>query len=260
MSRYVSWRVERVEETASTNDLARAHVLRRWEKGEATDAGGLRAFVAKQQTSGRGQHGRAWESPAGGLYLSAVVEIVPKYRGQLALMTGVAVGEALHNLLKLQAQLRWPNDVVLGGKKVGGILCEGVAQEQRWAGIVGIGINANVQVGDLPADVRGRATSVLEITGRPVGLEGLELSILGALSRVLKRVAEEGLAPVVEQFRHWDALAGHDLVIGVDDERVKGVGAGIDPQGHLLLRTEAGERVVERGTVLEIDGEVLRRA
>ncbi len=146
----MDWRIEKLEVAESTNDVARERLLACWGRGES--AAGI-VVVAARQTGGRGQHGRRWESPVGGLYLSAVVEdISPALRGKLALVAGVAAAEAIGGLSGVEGlRLRWPNDLMIGGKKVGGILCEAVAMgEQKWAGIVGIGINVRAKVDDFP--------------------------------------------------------------------------------------------------------------
>ena len=158
MERNLVWRVERVGEVDSTNRVAAERVLARWEAGESV-AGMV--IVAERQSAGRGQHGRRWESPAGGMYLSAVVELIPaEARAVLALVVGVAVAEAIN------ARIRWPNDLVIGDKKVGGILCESLAQGARWTAVIGIGINVNTEVQALPPEIQSRATS-LAGAGRP---------------------------------------------------------------------------------------------
>src|ERR1051325_2214642 len=101
------------------------------------------SIIADSQSAGRGQHARAWQSPVGGLYLSAIVEQVPQSaRDKLALLAGVSVANALANLAPVQ--LRWPNDIMLQNKKLGGILCESLAQGANWASIIGIGLNINI--------------------------------------------------------------------------------------------------------------------
>jgi BirA family biotin operon repressor/biotin-[acetyl-CoA-carboxylase] ligase len=254
-----TWHVERVEETPSTNDLAREYLLNLWQDGNAPRDAGCRAFVAERQTSGRGQHGRRWESPPGGLYLSAIVQDVePRFRSRLAIIAGVAVGYALRDVTTTEPQLRWPNDIVVEGKKLGGILCEAVALNDRWEGIVGIGLNVNTRLDRLPPEVRTRSTSLFELTGRSTSLDHVELYLLGRLADMLQRVRVEGLAPIVERFARWDALAGHRVVVSIDDRTVEGTAAGVTADGALRVTGGAGERIIDRGTLLEIDGQRLR--
>src|SRR4051794_10784729 len=117
----VKWNLQQLDEVDSTNRLAAAEVMERWNGGGSAE--GI-AILARQQTAGRGQHGRRWESAEGGLYLSAVLENVhADVRNRMALAAGIAVIAELEPLLRLQ--IRWPNDIVTpAGKKMAGILCE----------------------------------------------------------------------------------------------------------------------------------------
>lgn len=248
-----------MDETPSTNDLARDYLLNLWQTDNPPPAASPVAFVAKRQTSGRGQHGRRWESPQGGLYLSAIVhDLDPRYRGRLALIAGVAAAAAVRDVTRVEPALRWPNDLVVDGRKLGGILCEAVALHDRWGGIVGIGLNVNTRLERLPPGVRPRSTSLLELTGKSVSLDHLELYLLGRLSESLARVRLEGLAPIIDRFARCDALAGRHVIVRVDDRTVEGAAAGITADGHLRVVTPAGDVALDRGTLLEIDGQQLR--
>jgi BirA family transcriptional regulator, biotin operon repressor / biotin---[acetyl-CoA-carboxylase] ligase len=250
------WNVERHAEVTSTNDLARERIFQCWADNMRIQS---LAFTAERQTFGRGQHGRRWESPTGGLYLSAIVhDLEPRLRPHLALIAGVAVGYALRDVIDLPVQLRWPNDVVVEGKKLGGILCEAVALEGRWGGIVGIGLNVNTRLERLPPEVRSRSTSVFELMGRSTSLDHVELFVLARLSDVLRQVRFERLAPVANRFAQWDALSGHQVIVEIDGRTVEGLASGITEEGFLRVDSEQGETIIERGTLLEIDGQSVR--
>jgi BirA family biotin operon repressor/biotin-[acetyl-CoA-carboxylase] ligase len=256
----IAWRIERHGEVESTNALALEHVRAAFAgKDSERQLEGL-VIVAERQTGGRGQHGRAWESPAGGLYMSALVEQVQaEQRGVLALIAGVAVARALQeqgHAVKLQ----WPNDIVLasGGRKLGGILCEAMASGTRWAGIVGIGLNVNTSISDLPAALRGRATSLLTHTGRRQDLRVIENRVLAELAIVLQRTAQEGVGAVVESVRELDALRGQWVQLQNGDEEVSAAGAGIGDAGELLLETSSGVRGFATGTIVAVNGMRLR--
>jgi BirA family biotin operon repressor/biotin-[acetyl-CoA-carboxylase] ligase len=188
-----------------------------------------------------------------------VEHVAPEHRGILALMAGVAVARALQELGHA-AKLQWPNDIVLasGGKKLGGILCEAIASGTRWAGIMGIGLNVNTQIADLPPTLRGRATSFLAHTGHKSDLRAIEDRVLAELNTVLRQTAEDGIEPVVESVRELDALRGQWVHLQNGDEEVSAAGAGIGEAGELLLDTSDGVRAFATGTILAVNGTRLR--
>jgi BirA family biotin operon repressor/biotin-[acetyl-CoA-carboxylase] ligase len=202
--------------------------------------------MAEEQTAGRGQHGRGWESPAGGLYLSLALEDVPaEWRARLALVMGLVVVEALGGAGVGGLAVRWPNDVLLKGKKMGGILCEGVAMGDRWAAVVGIGVNVR-QVA-LSPEVRGTATS-LEAGGVDLSREQVAKAIAEQWDRLTGEAPE--LRAIIRRLRPRDALAGRRVRV-VDGTVVnEGTAAGLDDSGRLLLQLGAGKTAaLERGIV-----------
>ena len=143
---------EQFDELDSTNRLAAERILAAWDAGRSPER---TLITAARQTAGRGQHGRRWESPPGGLYFSAVVERVPaEFRDRLALVAGLAVARTLC-AADVPAMIRWPNDVLIDGKKVAGILCEALARGEHWAAIIGVGVNVSTDIG--PAFPRSSA-------------------------------------------------------------------------------------------------------
>jgi BirA family biotin operon repressor/biotin-[acetyl-CoA-carboxylase] ligase len=256
--RYAQWQVERVGEVDSTNRVAADRVRAAWEAGKSA-AGTV--IVAERQSAGRGQHGRRWESPAGGLYLSAVVEAVASpWRDKLALVAGVAAAEGVRLSERIQPRLRWPNDLMLGGKKVGGILCEGLAEGQRWAGIIGVGINVNTQVEDLPTGLRQRTTSLLAEDGRRHDAGEVERRLLGELAEGLRQLAEEGCVPVIGRVRQLDDLKGKRITFDGGGEPLEGTACGIGDLGELLIHLDHGPlRGFLSGSVLAVDGVSLRQ-
>jgi BirA family biotin operon repressor/biotin-[acetyl-CoA-carboxylase] ligase len=250
------WRVEHLEETSSTNDVARDRALAAWARGQPAE--GI-AVAADRQTGGRGQHGRAWERPPGGLYLSAVVERVPAdLRDKLALIAGVAAAAALDAAGVAGAMLRWPNDLVLGGRKAGGILCEAAALGDRWAGIVGVGINVNTAPADFSAALRPRATSLSAHDGRTRVVNGLLAALLAALAAELGSLATDGLPAVVRRARARDPLRGRVITVDAGGRVARGLAAGLADDGTLRVQTRCGMATLARGTLLEVDGHPVR--
>lgn len=255
-----TWRVERHELVESTNTLAAERVRAAF--AEAVNIDRL-AIVAEKQTGGRGQHGRVWESPAGGLYVSAVVqEMAAGAREKLSLLAGGVVAKALRECEgEMPLHLRWPNDVMLGGaegQKVAGILCESIGQGSQFAVIVGIGINVNTEVARLPMELRGRATSLRHFLGREANPEKILAVLLMGLDGLLWH---EGLVrQIFEEVRAMDCLYEQAVEFQHDQEVVKGVGAGIDERGHLLIRMgrDGPVRAFASGTLRSVNGRALR--
>ena len=202
--------------TDSTNDRARALA-----------AGGAphgTLVTASAQTAGRGRQGRTWVAPEGRALLMSLV--VRSWDELLSLRAGLAVADAVGP----HARVKWPNDVLVEGRKVAGVLVEGRPQE-GWA-VVGIGVNVAVAPADFPAELRDVA-GTLGLS--PADVEPFLGAVLGALEQ---RLGEDG-SEVVEALTAVDALAGRE----VSHASVTGVACGIDGAGRLLVRPQTG-RVV----------------
>jgi BirA family biotin operon repressor/biotin-[acetyl-CoA-carboxylase] ligase len=197
--------------------------------------------LAEEQVRGRGRGGRRWHSPAGSGILLGYLHR-PRHSsvaGVLALRVGLAVGETLA-ALGIDAWLKWPNDVVVRGRKAGGILCEArsVSGEVAW---VGVGLGLNVR-GPVPPEVAQRALALDEV--RP-GITRLE--VLEALMPRLHRLADAPMLSETERhaYQRLDWLAGREVV-----EPVRGRVAGVDAEGALRIETGSGTERVLAGTVV----------
>jgi BirA family transcriptional regulator, biotin operon repressor / biotin---[acetyl-CoA-carboxylase] ligase len=186
--------------------------------------------TAAEQTDGRGRQGRSWQAPAASALLCSLVLRDPP--ALLPIAAGVAVAE----LVGSEAMLKWPNDVLVRGRKVGGILVEGRPQES-WA-VLGIGINVAVTLGDLPEELRDSAGTL------GLGPEAIEPT----LARLLTLLEQWLAAPDHATLAAWrtrDALRDAPL----DWNQGSGTGAGIDDQGRLLVRTGSTITTLEAGEV-----------
>jgi BirA family biotin operon repressor/biotin-[acetyl-CoA-carboxylase] ligase len=158
--------MKRVAQAESTNSLA-------LEMGKQGAAAGT-VVVAETQTRGRGRQQRAWFSPPGtGLYFSVILrpQLDPVELPKITLVAGVAVCEAIEQACQVSFGLKWPNDLLFGGKKCGGILCEtgpltGTDNGRGILVILGVGLNITIPESTFPAELRARATSLLAATGR----------------------------------------------------------------------------------------------
>ncbi len=247
----MNWRRERHAVAASTNQLALDRISAALACGESLH--GL-VIVAERQTAGRGQHGRTWESPPGGLYLSAVIDQVHESnRPRLSLLAGAAVAIALDRLGVGGAGIWWPNDIVIGEKKIAGILCESGALGGAWAGIIGVGINVETVLEDLPESLRTRATS-LRAAGVELSVATVEEALLVALGELL----DKPFSAVLRQVRKRNALAGKSILVRQGDQTLHAVANGIGEEGELLITVEGMTRPIRDGTLIEVEGRRLR--
>ena len=198
--------------------------------------------VAEEQTAGRGRRGTQWVSPPGaGIYLSFVAR--PRSSSTTSLITlaaGVGVREGIQAATGLAADLKWPNDLIVGKRKLAGILAEGLAiGTPDQAVIIGVGIN--IQAATYPPDVEARATSLESELGRPVdGDEVLD----GVLNGLWDRLALLDQNPS-DILQAWRAASPSAIGTRVEWEGRHGITAGIDDNGALLVKTGTGiERII----------------
>jgi BirA family biotin operon repressor/biotin-[acetyl-CoA-carboxylase] ligase len=228
--------IHRYNIVGSTNDIAIQ--MARQGAPEGT------VVVAQGQTAGRGRHGRIWASPAGeGLYLSLILEppVSLDRLWQLSFLVAVAVAEAVEIVSKVQPQLKWPNDILLNGKKVAGILIEspsiressGSKETARESGfsdrrlvVVGIGVNVNTK--KFPPDIESTATSIALTTGHPIEVAEFERVILNSIASWYSTYIRLGFDPVVDEWKKLDGTIGR------------------------VVKVENGQQGVE-GTVVEVD-------
>lgn len=222
---------------------------------EKADAGAPDGFLvtADQQTAGRGRLGRAWLSePGSGLYLSLVLrpQVTPAKSLALTLAAGLAVARGVGKTCGVKCDIRWPNDVLIGEKKLAGILVEMTADENRVRHVVlGVGININQQA--MPPELEATATSLRIETGCEWARDLVLDAILGELSRYYEMFLERGTPAVVEAFsRASSYVQGKRVRIEGAGEELTGVTAGLDSAGMLLLRDDDGVvRPVVAGSV-----------
>jgi BirA family biotin operon repressor/biotin-[acetyl-CoA-carboxylase] ligase len=208
--------------TSSTNDRARELAARGAPHGALVTAGA--------QSAGRGRQGRAWSAPPGRALLCSLIVRPP--HELISLAAGVAVAEVVGP----QSAIKWPNDVLLEGRKVAGILVEGRPQE-GWA-VLGVGVNVAVRATDFPPELRERAGSL--------GLEpGAVETVLTRLLAALERWLAAPDTAVLGAVRGRDALRGHPVRWAGG----AGVGAGVDERGRLRVDTDSGVVALDAGEV-----------
>jgi len=221
----------------STNSLA-------LERGQAGERAGT-VWVAETQTKGRGRLGKGWESPTGtGLYCTVLLRpvISSRHLARITLAAGLATALAIDEVSGLASLIKWPNDVLIQGQKVAGILAE-----CRLSGggeplvALGIGINLETSYDQFPQKLRSRATSLVIASGRVIGKGVMLGTLLRRLDPMIARLEQGDFAGILNEWRAKDATAHNPLTwLTTDGRAVHGVSLGPDQEGLLVIRDNAG--------------------
>ena len=208
--------------------------------------------TAGAQRAGRGRMTRVWFSPPDvNLYFSLLLRpaVEPLRAASLPLVAGLAVAEALAELAPGTApQIKWPNDILMGGKKVCGILCEMQAETDCVSHIIpGIGVNVNLAREELPEELRERATSLRIEAGRRFSRAAVLAAILNRFEPLYLRWCAEGFEPLLAAVAARDALLGRTITLEQGGQRVTGTAEGILSDGALRLRSAQGAMPVYSG-------------
>lgn len=217
--------------------------------------GGL--VLAEEQTAGRGRRDRSWASTAYlGIYASLILRpAIPAPRSPLlTLMASVAVADALNEVCGLGPRIKWPNDVLVSGRKIAGVLGEvrGAEPEVREM-VVGIGVNVNHSAADFPAEFASGATSVRLETGSPADRAPILAAILEGFERRYARLLRDGPATLLGEWASFSTLPiGSPIAVDALSGRIEGVLSGIDEEGALILRgAHGGEHRIAFGEIVD---------
>jgi BirA family biotin operon repressor/biotin-[acetyl-CoA-carboxylase] ligase len=227
------------KETESTNILAR-------DMAGSVDEGTV--IIAESQTGGRGRMGRKWISPEGGIWLSVVLKprMQPLHAPRITLLAGVAVAKTIRNF-GLSAKIKWPNDVLINGKKVCGILTEiGAEMDSIQYIVVGIGIDANVDTETFPEEFRDSSTSLKNELGYDINRVEFVQKLLIELESLYLKFQKEGFTSIIEEWRMMSATIGQWVKITTQSRIMYGEAVGVDSDGALILETGEGrlEKIV----------------
>lgn len=239
-------RLVRLQETGSTNDDAKRMAR------EGAPEGTI--VVAERQTAGRGRRGRSWVAPPGtALMLSVILRppVAPVQAPLLVFLAAAAVREAAEELLAETAResastppepllIKWPNDVVAGGRKLCGVLVETSAEPERvhWC-VVGVGVNVNQRAEDFPPSLREQATSLRLLAGAPLDRDAVLERIVRGMERRYQEAVGSGLTSLVAEARRYSATLGRPVrVHQADGVHWDGVAVDIRDDGALLVRAE----------------------
>ncbi len=208
--------------------------------------------IAETQTGGKGRRGRRWISPKGNLYMSVVLRPdVPLHKAPLVtLMGAVAAATAIGKQCGIAAGIKWPNDIFINGKKVCGLLTEMSAEQDRIRHIVlGIGVDVNMDTGELPEELRQIATTLQTETGHRLNRAALVQEILRELERWYHAFLDHPHA-VLKEWERLNITTGNRVAVGGTGETIAGIAEQIDDEGRLVIRQDDGTlRTVAAGDV-----------
>ncbi len=237
------------EETTSTNDII--------EKLARDGAKEGAVVFAESQTKGRGRLGRKWISPARrGLWFSVLLrpDLRPQGATQLTVAAATALARAIRKQTNLQPEIKWPNDILISGKKVVGILTELSAELDHIKHVIlGIGVDVNLTASELPPDLRKIATSLKIESGQTINRAELAAEILRELDFDYQRIRKNNFEAVANEWEENCCTLGRNVSISLGSRTIQGRAESLDADGALLVRTQHGhlERIIGGDVSLE---------
>ncbi|MBF0356953.1 MAG: biotin--[acetyl-CoA-carboxylase] ligase [Magnetococcales bacterium] len=222
------------QKTDSTN--VQAGILARQGAKDGT------VVVADHQTEGKGRLGRVWESPIGGnLYFSLILrpEIEPRYAAQLTLLTGLALAEAISGVGADGVEIKWPNDLLLGGRKVAGILTEmAVEESQIQFVVIGVGVNVNVELTGFTEEIGNIAATLSGHLKKQIKRSAFLADFLSRFLGWYRWYLAEGFAPIRSIWLKQSRIKGRRVQVNLLDESFTGWAVDLDVDGFLLVKRE----------------------
>ena len=246
---YIGKEIFYFPELKSTNIIAKEKALHR---AEGIDEGTL--IIAERQSAGKGRLGREWFSPVGGIWLSIILypQLSPSYISRITLMTAVAAVKAIKICTQIKPQIKWPNDILINEKKVCGILTEMSAELDiiNWV-VVGIGINANIDLRDFPKDIREKTISLKEISGKEISRVKLAQAFLQEFEKYYKILKRREFSSILKEWKLYSHTLGRKIRVDMGEKIITGEAVDINEEGALILKKEDDELVeIISGTII----------
>jgi len=234
-TRFVGRSVHHYRTVVSTNSVC-------WELAARCESEGT-VVIADEQTGGRGRSGRSWHSPPGlGVWASILLApgVPPGRVAPLSIVTAISAAEALGDSTGVRAGIKWPNDIVAGGRKLGGVLVESgeTVGDPIETAVVGIGIDVGQEPGDFPPELRETATSVRMLTGEPADRDGILAAFLTQFEDDYRTFVVEGFQSMRERWRGLSTTLGRDIRIESAGTTREGRVVDISPEGALVIEDD----------------------
>lgn len=241
------FRIEHFSEVDSTNEVAKQLAL------EGAPEGSV--IISEIQRKGRGRKEREWFSPKGGVWMSIILrpEISPSQAAPLTLIAGLAVAKTLSRLYNLKCKLKWPNDVLINEKKVCGVLTE-ISAEAGGINyvIVGIGLNANIDIDSFPGEFRGAATSIKNALNKEILRDELVKRLLKELEKLYKIFQKQGFSKLKEEWKKSASTIGKKVRIIAERRTIEGIARDVGESGELFVETREGIEKIISGDCIHL--------
>jgi len=245
---FIGHEINYFAEVTSTNDVAKELAAKGAKEGTVV--------LAETQTQGKGRLGRRWLSPKGGIWFSVILrpKITAKDSYQLTFMAAVVIAKTIRKMFKVDAEIKWPNDVLVNERKVCGILTESrVRGDAMDFAVIGIGVNANVDLASFPKDLRSSVTSLeAEVKGE-VGRERFLCALLKELENYYTMIQQKKFEFVLEEWKSLTTLFGAHVEVTSFEGKVRGLAVGVNRNGGL-------EVLLKNGTIRKVlSGDVVKQ-
>jgi BirA family biotin operon repressor/biotin-[acetyl-CoA-carboxylase] ligase len=227
--------IHRFYQVTSTNELAKDMALLGAKEGTV--------IIAETQTKGRGRLGREWMSPEGGIWLSVILrpKLNAKDAPKLTLIASLAVAQTINQLFNLRAEVKWPNDVLINAKKVCGILTEANTKGDTINFVVvGVGVNANIELGSLPEEVRQNATSLKHELKREINRELFLKTLLEKMEHYYFLLLKGKFNHILMEWKNLCGILNSYVEVTSLKEKVEGWAVDVDENGALLIKLRNG--------------------
>jgi len=210
-------------------------------------------IIAYEQTAGRGRLGRAWHSPYGGVWMSIILfpDLEPAYISKITLMAAVVLVQSLKALFNIPALIKWPNDIMIEDQKLCGILTEMSAEsDQINYVVVGIGVNANIDMEQFPEEIRKQSTSLQEILGKQISKIRFTRLLLENFEKYYDLLQRKQFTPILKEWKLNTDTLGRNITVLSAGQTISGEAVDITSEGALVIKKEDGETVsILSGTV-----------
>jgi len=231
----LGYKIFRYDKVTSTNDIAK--------KIAKKDGKERIVILAETQTAGKGRLGRRWISPRGGLWFSIILrpQISPKEALKLTFLTSSAMAKTIKTIFCLDTSVKWPNDVLVNDRKICGILTETSTSKNIVENmVVGVGINANIDLQSFPHSLRNSVTSLKHELGYAVNRKSLIISVLQNFDYRYKRLQRGLWSILLQEWKSMTTFLGEQMEVNSFGEIILGEAWDVDRDGALIIRLENG--------------------
>lgn len=249
-TKYIGKKIYYFQEVNSTNTIARQIALNQEAKAKEGTV-----IIAEKQRAGKGRLGKEWFSPPGGIWLSILLypDIIFSHLPLITLMASVVITKAIRKLLQINVQIKWPNDLLIKGKKVCGILTETQTNiNSANCIIVGLGINANIKMSEFPESIQKHLNSLLEITGEKVSRIELTQELFCEFEKYYEIFKKGKYSFILNEWKLYNNTIGKSITIDAGNRIIIGEAIDITEKGGLLVLVEENGQPIEiiSGTII----------